>query len=179
MRQFQIIFLLIVVGLMSCSPRYSFFTHDLYENQKWTQEDLRRIQFFVSRDILLTRSFQEGQTRIAEGKILIKNGQRIEQVVIREGTPGVLIFMPRDDRFGISFESDDEAYLMFGPNPKYHNRFALLAQDWDRTEGKLHYRGNVYTVPAGSAFASLMVDLRKTGDTRHDRHVAQGRRLKS
>ena len=99
---------------------------------------MKRIQFYVSRDIVLTRSVSDDETSISEGKIKIVNGKRVQQVIIRERTPGVLVLMPKSDRFAISFEEDDEAYLMFGPNPKYYERFALLAQDWERNNGKVH-----------------------------------------
>ena len=169
-----------VISMASCSLPYTYFTKSLYEQEHWSQEDIMRIQFYVSDDILLTRSLGAGETVISEGKIRIKNGERFEQVLIKSGTPGVLVLMPRDDRFAISFEEkDNEAYLMFGPNPKYDDRFALLAQEWENDYGLVHYRDKVYTVDAGSAFSSLMVDLRKEGETKYDTHNAPGRTIKN
>ncbi|HJW28233.1 MAG TPA: hypothetical protein VJ508_03180 [Saprospiraceae bacterium] len=171
---------LLLLGLVSCSPQYSYFTQNLYENQKWTQEDIRRIQFYVSRDIVLTRSLTDGDSKIAEGKIRIRNGRKVEQVVIKTGTPGVLVLMPKEDRFAISFEPDDnDAYLMFGPNPKLDNRYALLAQTWEQQNGKVHYKGNVYDVDSSSAYASLMVDLQRIGSNEYQTHRAQGRTIKN
>jgi hypothetical protein len=165
--------------LTSCSPRFSYFTEDLYEKQKWSENDVMRIQFFVSKDITLTRSLRAEQSSIQEGKIRIKNGQRIEQVVIKAGTPGILVIMPKEDRFAISFEEgDNEAYLMFGPNPKYYDRFALLARDWDREQGKVSYRGQEYQVDASSAYAALMVDLRREGQTQYQSRKVGGRVIK-
>ncbi len=167
------------MALVSCSPQYAYFTDDLYKQQKWTPEDIRRIQFYVSRDIVLTREISEGETQITEGKIRIRDGRKIEQVLIRQGTPGVLVLMPKENRFAISFEEgDNEAYLMFGPNPKYEDRYALLAQDWDKEDGQVHYKGKLYHVDSSSAFASLMVDLQKTGASEYNTHRAGGRTIK-
>ena len=163
----------------SCSPQYSYFTENLYEKQNWSQEDISRIQFYVSRDIVLSREISEGETKITEGKIRIKNGKKVEQVVIKSGTPGVLVLMPKEDRFAISFEEDNEAYLMFGPNPKNYDRFALLAQDWEKDHGKVHYKGKVYGVDSASAYASLMVDLRRTGESEYQTRKVSGRTIKS
>jgi hypothetical protein len=164
---------------VSCTPQYSYFTKTLYEKEKWTKEDIQRIQFYVSRDIILTRDISEDETSIQEGKIRMINGRKVQQVIIRQGTPGVLVFMPRDDRFAISFEeNDNEAYLMFGPNPKYEDRFALLAQDWERNNGKVHYKGQLYDVDAGSAFAALMVDLRREGQSQYQTKRVEGRTIK-
>ncbi len=178
--KFQIlIFGMFTAVLMSCSPQYTYFTENLYQQQNWSQEDIMRIQFYVSKDIVLTRSMDAAESSIQEGKILVKNGKRIEQVVIKQGTPGVLVLMPREDRFAISFEeSDNEAYLMFGPNPKYYDRFALLAQEWDKENGNIHYRDKEYNVDAASAFASLMVDLRREGENQYNTRKVEGRTVK-
>jgi len=163
---------------MSCSPKYAYFTDDLQKQNRWSESDLQRIQFYVSRDIVLYRTIQKGQSAIREGKILMRNGKEVEQVVIKEGTPGVLLFMPKEDRFAISFDdAGDEAYLMFGPNPKYHNRYALLAQEWERQSGKVHYKGEVYDVDTHSAFASLLVDLRRNGQVKYKSTTARGRKV--
>lgn len=169
---------LAILIFASCTPQYSFFTESLYQKQKWTAEDVSRIQFYISKDIVLTRAMTAGETQIAEGKILIKNGRKVEQVVIKQWTPGVLVLMPKENRFAVSFEESDDAYLMFGPNPKYYDRFALLAQDWEKEMGKVHYKGNLYEVGSESAYASLMVDLRRTGDHQYQSRQAEGRLIK-
>ncbi len=164
--------------LSSCTPRYTYFTESLYEKQAWTQDDVKRIQFYVSRDIVLTRAISDDDTSIKEGKIRIINGRRVQQVIVKERTPGVLVLMPEKDRFAISFEEDDDAFLMFGPNPKYYERFALLAQDWERDHGKVHYRGQLYEVDNSSAFAALMVDLRREGESQYETRRVRGRTVK-
>ncbi len=169
---------LVMLVFASCSPQYSYFTEDLYKKQKWTAEDIRRIQFYVSKDIVLSREVAAGETRITEGKIRIKNGRKIEQVLIKAGTPGILVLMPKENRFAISFEEDNDAYLMFGPNPKFYDRFVLLAQDWEKEDGQVHYKGKVYTVDSESAFSSLMVDLKKTGENEYQSRKVQGRLIK-
>lgn len=168
-----------IVIFTSCSPRYTYFTEALYKEQNWSQDDVQRIQFYVSRDIILTRTISDSdQAKITEGKILLVNGRKVQQIIIRERTPGVLVFMPREDRFAVSFESDDDAYLMFGPNEKYYDRFALLAKEWEKEEGKVHYRGELYDVDNSSAFAALMVDLRREGENKYEVRKATGRTVK-
>src|SRR6187431_489337 len=167
------------VTITSCSLPYTYYTKDLHANTQWSEEDIMRIQFYLSDDIMLTRSMNNGETSIAAGTIKIKNGERVEQVVIKSGTPGVLVMMPTEDRYAISFEEkDNDAYLMFGPNPKYEGRFALLAQEWDREYGIVHYKGQAYTADAGSAFSCLMVDLRNEGESKYETHNPTGRTVK-
>ncbi len=170
----------LAIGLLSaCSSPYTYFTKNLYEEESWTTADVERIQFYLSKDIVLSRSMGANETKISEGKIKVINGQRIEHVILRSGTPGVLVHMPKQDRFAISFEeADDEAFLMFGPNEKQGNRYVLLAQEWQRDIGKVHYKENLYSVDAASAFASLMVDLKKEGERNYATHKVAGRTVK-
>lgn len=169
-------FILSFALLTACSPTYTYFTKSLYEQEKWTPEEIQRIQFYVSKDIVLNRTISGGESTITEGKIKIVNGERVEQVVVKAGTPGVLVMMPREDRFAISFEeADDEAFLMFGPNPKFDNRYALLAQEWERDGGQVHYRDKVYYADASNAYASLMVDLKRASQSQYETRQAKGR----
>jgi len=168
----------LLITLASCSPRYTYFTENLYEKQKWTADDVKRIQFYTSRDIILTRSISDDDASIKEGKIRIINGKRVQQVIIKQRTPGVLVLMPKEDRFAISFEDDDDAYLMFGPNPNYYHRFALLAQDWEREIGQVHYKGQLYNVDNSCAYSALMVDLRREGDNQYEIKKVPGRTVK-
>ena len=171
---------LMTIGAMlifsACSPSYTYFTQDLYQQENWTVEEIQRVQFYTSRDIVLFRQISAGETAITGGKIVVQEGQRFEKLVIRQGTPGVLVMMPREDRFAISFdESEGDAYLMFGPNPKLGGRYALLAQEWTQDFGKVHYKDRVYDVDAQYALSCLMVDLRKTGQNEYETKTVRGR----
>ncbi len=175
------LFTLILSGsfFVACSPAYTYFTRSLYAQENWTQDDIMRIQFYNSDDIVLSRTMNDDETSISEGKIKIINGRKVQQVVIKAGTPGVCVFMPDVDRFAISFEDkDNEAYLMFGPNPKNEDRVSLLAQDWEKENGQVHYKGKLYDVDSSSAFASLMVDLKREGADQYETHQVNGRILK-
>lgn len=164
--------------LASCAPSLTPFTQDLYDKHRWTDSELKKIQFYLSEDVILKRQMTRGESHITEGKIRLENGRRIEEIRIPSGTPGVLLFKPKEKRFAVSFESnDDDLYLMFGPNPKMRNRYALLASDWADDHGKVHYNGNLYDVDTRSAFAALMVDMKRTGTTEYDSRRAEGRRV--
>ena len=164
--------------LASCGPTLTPFTQQLYDEAGWSESDLKKVQFYVSRDIVLYREYSTGEARIANGKIRMKDGRQIEEVVIRSGTPGALLFIPKQNRFAISFESGTDApFLMFGPNPKVGDRYVLLAKDWQRQRGKVHYADRVYQVESDAAFASLLVDIDRIGVTSVRRKFAKGREV--
>lgn len=162
----------------ACSPRLTPFTQRLQDENNWSDDDLQRIQFYLSDDIVLFRDVTEGSSKIEGGKIRQVKGRKVEEIIIPQGTPGVMVFSPKEDRFAVSFEaSNDDRYLMFGPNPKAGNRYMLLAKEWKRKRGSVTYEGRTFYTNSESAYAALMVDLRKIRKTKVKRRTAEGRKL--
>jgi hypothetical protein len=167
---------LIALLLASCSPNLHYFTQDLYRENNWSDQELKQIQFYLSNDIVLRREANSGEGLIRDGAIRIRNGRKVEEIVIPRGTPGVFLFSPKENRFAVSFEKNgDTRYLMFGPNPKLGDRYVLLASDWDQRQGKVTYDQSTWWVDADQALAGLMVDLKRSKRVTVRSRVAQGR----
>lgn len=173
-------FLLLIFIFASCTTtKYTPFTEELKKDQRWSDKDLQKIQFYVSQDIVLFRKHSSGESDIVNGKIVMKDGQKIEEVVIRRGTPGQLVYNPKHDRFGISFEEKgEENFLMFGPKTEGRGPYMLLAKEWGDNNGLITYGEKTYRTRAGSAYASLMVELEKIRRVEIDRKEARGRSIK-
>ena len=173
--------LLLGVCLMasSCTKKLTYFTQDLYEEHNWSESDLKRIQFYVSQDIELYRIAQGGTTEISGGKIEVKDKRKVDQIIIKKGTPGTLIFSPKSDRYAVSFDNSG-AYLMFGPGKKTRGRYTLRAKEWlGRGEGGvITYNDQEYRTDTGSAYAALMVDLRKARKSEVTKQTASGRKVR-
>ena len=177
LKYFPVIFLAACI-LSACSPRLSPFTQRMYEEFHWSDSELRQIQFYLSEDIMMRRQLSGSKSEIVAGEIVVIDGRQVEQILIPEGTPGVFLFSPKTNRFAVSFEEgSDRRFLMFGPNPKANDRYVLLASDWDRRRGKVTYDGRRYEVDANSAFAGLMVDLKKIRKVSVDARRAGGRKV--
>lgn len=176
----QHLVLLALVGTVifsACSNKLSYFTEDLNERYRWTEDELKKIQFYVSQDIVMKREISGGDREIVSGKIKIEDGRQIEEVVIRKGTPGAYLFSPKEERFAIGFEESNERYLIFGPSPKYSDRFVLMASDWDRRSGSVTYDNKTWRVSSDNAYAALLVDLRKINKVDVNSRVAKGRKV--
>ena len=168
----------LTVGLTSCSNHLRYFTDDLYRDYQWTDRELSKIQFYVSEDIVLQRRISDESTKITNGKIRVVDGSKIEEVIIEKGTPGVFVQSPKDNKFAISFDSGDETkYLMFGPNQKANGKYVLLAKDWSRNRGQISYGGRTYDTSSASAYAALMVDIKKAKKTQVKSTVAKGNKV--
>lgn len=151
-----------LVALSACSPTLSPYTESLQQQYRWSDDQLRQIQFYLSDDLVLRRAFSGSSTEIIRGSVKVVDGQEVEEILIPRATPGVALFRPKTNRLAISFEANgDERFLIFGPNPKAGDRYVLLAKDWGRDRGVVTYEGREYTVSTRSAFTGLMVNLKK------------------
>lgn len=180
MKVYRFFFFLLLSGSLftSCSPTLSPFTQRLYDNYRWSDDELKRIQFYVSDDIVMRRELGNGSTEIISGKVRVVNGREVEEIVIRRGTPGILMFKPKENRFAVSFEDGgEERYLVFGPNPKASDRYVLLASEWRKRGGTVTYDGRKFDVDADDAFATLMVDLKKFNKLSVESRTAGGRKI--
>ena len=140
-------------------------------------EQLKHIQFYLSDPIVLQHKVVDGtSTQVSGGKIKIINGEKVEEIIIPSGTPGVLV---RNDsgKLEISFEKGDDHFLRFGPNPSRYETYVLLASDWKGKIGSVTYAGNKYFTSPESADALLLIDVRKIANYQKDERVAKGRKV--
>lgn len=179
MKRFEILFaILLMVLLTSCSKKLTYFTDDIVNANRWSPDEIEKIQFYVSEDIRLIRSREIAKSEIDDGKIKIRDNQKVDEVIIKKGTPGVVVFSPKDDRIAISFDEDSDKYLMFGPNEKASGRYVLLAKKWKRRGGTISYGGEEYRTGSDSAYAALLVDISKANKVSRSSEVADGRRVR-
>lgn len=170
---------LALIGLPSCSPQLSPFTRNVYEKSNLSDDALKKVQFYLSDNLVLTRDIEEGGTaQVLGGKITMKNGRKVEVVRFDRGTPGVFLLRPEDDHFAISFESGDDArFLIFGPNPKMEGRYVLLASEWKNRRGKVTYAGEKFRTNEDAFYLNLMVNLKRIRTEEVENRQAKGRKV--
>ncbi|NNE27279.1 MAG: hypothetical protein HKN09_10585 [Saprospiraceae bacterium] len=161
----------------SCTRQLSYFTQDLQDDYQWSESELKKIQFFLSEDIHLQAAQSRELSTIEDGSITIESGSKIERIIIKAGTPGVVVFTPKSDRFAVSFDKDPDKYLIFGPSPKYNDRYVLLAKKWRSRTGIITYGGKEYRTSSENAYAALMVDVSKARKISTINSTATGRTI--
>jgi len=179
MKNVKLLFVLIAATtLMTGCAKLSPFTESLYKENAWSEEDLKQIQFYLSKEIVIYRQLKNSDTRISSGKILSKDGRQVEEIIIKKRTPGVFEFKKDSTQtFAVSFDIDGR-YLMFGPNPKMNGKYALRAKEWKKGgRGVISYGDEEFTVIPGSGYASLLVDLKKAQNTSVRSRRAKGRKI--
>ena len=167
----------LLLFISACSPSLSPFTQRLVEKNRWSESDLKKIQFYSSADIILYRDYSSGMSRIESGEIKMINGRKIEEIRIPKGTPGVAVFQPKNNRLAVSFEEHNDRFLIFGPNPKRGNSYVLLASEWKNRRGKVKYNDQQYYTTTESAVATLLVDIKKSKKVKVKSRSVKGRKV--
>jgi len=172
----QILGLLVIFFLLSsCTKNLVPYSGYLKEQHGWNKNDVERIQFYTSKDIVLYRDATGSDTKIENGSIKIKDGRKVEEIVIKAGTPGVAVWQDKEQRYGVSFDSSDDQFLTFGPNPDKRKRYYLMASEWDGKIGYVTYNGRKYKTNTQSTDAILLVDLKKMKKYNVNSYTAKGR----
>lgn len=168
-----------VILLSSCSKNLTYFTSDLVENYSWGERELKRIQFYVSEDVYLYKTEKGGSSQIKGGRIQIKDQRKVDEIIIKEGTPGTLMFMPKENTFAVSFDNSGN-YLIFSPSKKTNGKYTLRAKKWlDKGKGGvITYGEEEYYTTTQSAYAALMVDLNKANKSERKSKRASGRTVR-
>lgn len=170
--------LALTLSLMGCSPNLTVFDRQLREQNDWTEEELSRIQFYLSQDLILTRERKSGSTAIVQGEVRLKDGRNIEELVFERGTPGVVLFQTPEGNLGIGFDAKrDDRFLMFGPNPGRGGDYTLLGKNAGRYQSTVTYADREWDVSNASAGVRLLLNLKRSGTTKRQTESVGGRRL--
>jgi hypothetical protein len=84
----------IAIGLFvtGCGAGLVPFTHELREQNRLTDDELKNLQFYVSHKITLRRELESGGRQVTGShKLLLTSGKSIEEVIVEDRTPGIAV----------------------------------------------------------------------------------------
>jgi len=173
-----ILFGIILSSLASCK-NFVPFTDAMKQQHNWTKDQLKGVQFYLSHDVILRRELVNGSSEIVHGKIKMVDGRQVDEILIKAGTPGILVDMPKENKMQVSFEAGDDHFLKFGVAPDRGEKYVLVAKEFDPKSKiyKVLYGGEEYYTDPESWRAYLAVDLHKINNSKLTQHVAKGRKL--
>lgn len=167
------------------------FTDAMRVRLELGDDELRALQFYASTQIVLERVASKGEGRVARGRLVVRSGTVLHQVVVQPGTPGVIepgAFIgdaPGGHALEVSF--DRGARLRFGASGESGVytlvdpvRRGLLADLFERL-GKprrtmVDFDGQRWRVAAGEG-AKLLVERDALGRFDRTRRVLPGLRV--
>ena len=99
--------------ISSTCARTVTFSHSVRERINLLDEDLKKIQFYVSEKIIIKREFINWSSEINRDHDLRQIGNHyLETVIINTDTPGIVV-ESYDEELHVSFEPDPNFYLVF------------------------------------------------------------------
>jgi len=169
-----LLFIIAVISVMSsCSPKISF-TQKIREEYKLQPAHLKGLQFYTSGDIVLQHAQRKATTdTIHSGELVIASGSSMDQVIIKAGTPGIVVKVIDKNKVAVSFETTDK-YLVFGDAKDRKGPYTMLAAEWNNGRGKIEYGGKQYWATKGSSNVKLLFKMRRLNKFKKDERVAKG-----
>ena len=155
----------IILSFSSCKVS---FNGSLKVNLEKQELELKKIQYYNSKTIILKRVVSSNETEVLSGKVTLQNGQMIEEIEIKKNTPGIMVNSSFNEMH-IKFEPGNQKgnFLVFElSNDK---RFVLRNQ-----KGKVNYHDAIYRSNGESAYAELLIKKKSSRAVTYNKRKAQG-----
>lgn len=165
----------IISSCQSTTP----FTNSVRTQYNLDEAKLKKMQFYVSSDIILQRGErgENSQELDGDGKLVVSSSASLDEVLVDGKTPGVCVKVLPGNKLAISFFASDDQYLVFG-DPKNRGRYNLMGAEWKNGKGKINFGGKVYYIMPGGAGAYLKFEMKKVKDYNTTTKKAKGRTIK-
>jgi hypothetical protein len=164
---------------------YVPFTQELRDQHNITNDNLKNLQFYNSHQITLRREVERGGSQVTPGhKLLVIAGKQIEEVVIEEHTPGVVL-AASESTLRVSFdEGSSMEFQLRGPEPlsepvSQRGGFASAPDPFpgnnpqrdESAERHFFGTGNYWLIPNGGSVTFLGQSWQAVGDTQQSHLV--------
>lgn len=136
---------------------------------------LSQIQFYNTDEIVLYRDVRSADVKVTAGKIKLRNGRYVEEVIIPANTPGVCE-SDETNKVKVHFEDGDERGLNFARNSK--DSYQISAKEWVKKHGKVEYDGKTFFIEPGGHLSLLYVKKSQLHAMKKKSRVAKGVRVR-
>ena len=161
--------------LSACSSKVPFTTKAMTD-YKLTNDDVKKLQFYLKGDVVLT-NVKKGEkgTKTEDGELVIKDEQSSNKIIISDGTRGVVEKVDGDLLF-VSFEEGKN--LKFKASPT-DGKYRLKSDKFDprKRMGSVNYGGDEYFVNSTSLQAYLVFKLKNSTKRKSNQRSVKGRKL--
>lgn len=155
--------------------RYIPFTRDLIATYSLSEEDIRNLQFYVSRDIVLRREMSQAGANVAKGKLFVADGKSVDEVEVPQYAPGVAdtVDLNSDgmDQIHVRFEKGAPAINFIARVDKPRDSFGLT---FDRETHRVRFGDLSYKPVNESLHAILLVDKDTLGGLQSKQRILKG-----
>lgn len=160
--------------LSSCSQKLVPFTQQVRDQYHLQPDEMKSIQFYFSNSFVLRRGENNDTKETRNGELTVMNDAKIEEVIIKAGTPCIVNSVVDGNRVTVSFEDDLNKYLVFGSLHNTDGYYTLMALEWKGGKGKVNYGENTYYSSPGSKDVFLALKMKSLKRLKVDQKVVKG-----
>jgi hypothetical protein len=173
-----VFFTLIVIGLSSCGVKVPL-TQAIKEEYNLTEQNMKKVQFFVSSEIILQRSSKKGSSgTTSDGTLVSQSANEQNRIIILPRTKCVFESYGDGKEVLIRFEVGAGKYITFATRPNMDNGKLYLQAKWEQGKGgKIEYGNEEYYATPESGNAFLMVKIKKSQKTKRSDRVVKGMKV--
>ncbi len=161
---------LVVLTMMACKPK-SVFLESVRVELDTSDVDLRKVQFFNDKPIILRRKATESEIRQSGGKMVEVDGERVQEILIKKGTKGVMVG-DKNGKMLIAFERGEGKYLRFYKNAK--GAYQIDADKWVNRRGMVTYADLGFAIETESNDVLLMYKEQKKFQSASEQRTVKG-----
>lgn len=169
----KIAFLLVLIALASCGRKVAF-TDQIRDEYNLNEQNLKKVQFYTSNNIILSKSKTSGsQSTGDDGSLVSSKNNHQERIIIYPNTKCVYEGKGPNGEMLIRFEVGNGNFLKFAIRQQMASGKYYLVADWKGEKGgELNYANQIYYADQNSSVAYLKVKLKSLNKTkRKDRKV--------
>ena len=170
---------LVVISVLftACSSSKTYFSNQIRRKVENSGTDITQLQYYIDRDVELSREIVKGGTKVTSGEVRFENGKSLDIITLKKNTPGVCT-KALSDKIFISFEVGEDKFLTFG-RTKYtsdKDPYRILANSWIGNYGAITYEGSRYFIHSGSD-ASIMIKTSQLNNIEVNKRKMKGRTI--
>jgi len=174
------VILLSAILASSCSSSKTYFTQAIRDDVERSQVDIRKIQFYADRDIVLKRELDNGEVKVTSGKVQFENGHYVNVITLKKGTPGICTLL-KSGVVGVSFEDGNDRFLTFGKTryAQPSDPYRILANDWVKDRGVITYEGKLFHIEPAGTEAGILIKSKWLQTNKVESREMKGRKVAS
>ncbi len=175
MKNRLLIALVIITVFASCSSSKVYFSPNIRQKVENTGTSLSQLQYYIDRDVEISREILKGETKVTSGVVRFENGKDLNIITLKKNTPGVCT-QALADKVYISFEVGEGKYLTFGrtKNSNDYDPYRILANSWIGDFGSINYEGKKYFIHSGTE-ASILIKTSELNKMEVNKRQMKGR----
>ncbi len=175
MKNYILYALALIVVFTSCSSSKVYFSPNIRKKVENTGTPLSQLQYYIDRDVEISREILKGETKVTSGVVRFENGKDLNIITLKKNTPGVCT-QALADKVYISFEVGEGKYLTFGrtKNGNDYDPYRILANSWIGDFGSINYEGKKYFIHSGTE-ASILIKTSELNKMEVNKRQMKGR----